>query len=89
MRFSSETPTGVSAVTSIKTLVGEDSPEAGTSAILLMDLVRLGVAGSNRCRRGLSNLLLMLVSVAMIIMLWLWSCEYELFVNDFWSKSFC
>jgi len=55
MSFSSEIPTVFSAVTSTKTLVGEDSPEFGTSAILLIDLVCLGVAGSE------------LVSVAMII----------------------
>lgn len=81
MRFSSETPTGLTAVTSTKTLVGEDSPEAGTSPMLLMDLVR--------CRRGLSNLLLMLVSVAMIILLSLCSFEDEIFLNELRSKGFC
>jgi len=67
MRFSSEIPTGVSAVTSTKTLVGEDSPEVGTSAILLIDLVFLGVVGSDGGRCEISNFLLVLISVAMII----------------------
>jgi hypothetical protein len=49
--------------------------------MLLMDLVR--------CRRGLSNLLLMLVSVAMIILLSLCSFEDEIFLNELRSKGFC
>jgi len=68
MRFNSEIPSGVSAVTSTKTLVGDDSPEVGTSTILPMDFVRLGVMGADDRSLELLNVLLMSISVAMIIL---------------------
>lgn len=68
MRFNSEIPSGVSAVTSTKTLVGDDCPEVGTSTILPMDFVRLGVMGADDRSLELLNVLLMSISVAMIIL---------------------
>lgn len=47
MPFSSEIQTEKSAVTSTRTLVGEDSTVVGTSGILRIDLARLGVAGAD------------------------------------------
>lgn len=54
-------------MTSTKTLVGEDSPEVGTSEMLRMGLVRLGVRGADGCLGDLSNALFMSVWVVMIM----------------------
>ena len=55
-------------MTSTKTLVGEDSPEVGTSAILPMDLVRrLGVRGAVGCFSDLSKTLFVPLWVATIM----------------------